>query len=418
MRDGLNDLFVFAGGDEPLFLAGSAGNEATQIHGMHFIPSESATNGALLDVFEGAISANIANFPLSATVSSQTFVFVGGVPSPTSDSYGPIFTERAQTLGRGRFDVGLNVSSIGFSSIRGTPMDDVRFTFVHQNVDFPGCDDLFGGDCTEFGIPSIEHDVINLNVSLDLNARIYAFAGTFGVTDWLDLSVAVPVVKLDMVGESVASVVPTGGQVLHFFGGTPEAPVITSTSFVDESTSGIGDVAVRGKARFMESEDLHLAALAEARLPTGRSEDFLGTGEWSGKVLFLASGRFGAFSPHLNAGYLMRSGSNLPDAFQLAAAFDQRLAEWATFSAELLSEFQVGGSTTRFPEPVTLTAPYVQHVDVTNIPNIRDDRVDGVVGFKFRTGPGIVILTSAMVALNEGGMRANVIPTFGLQFNH
>lgn len=95
MQEALNELFVFAGGGSPLFLVGSAGTGATQVHGAHFIPSEAETNATLLDFFNNAIAANIASFPLSSTVSSQTFVFVGGVPQATSNSFGPIFAERA-----------------------------------------------------------------------------------------------------------------------------------------------------------------------------------------------------------------------------------------------------------------------------------------------------------------------------------
>src|SRR5690606_16237950 len=108
MRDALNRLFVFSSGSDPLFLGGSAGIPSTQVHGDHFIPSESEANGAVLEFFNAAIASNIAHFPLGSTVSSQTFVFQGGVPTPTSGSFGPIFSERAPTLGRGRFNAGLS----------------------------------------------------------------------------------------------------------------------------------------------------------------------------------------------------------------------------------------------------------------------------------------------------------------------
>lgn len=82
MEEVLNQLFVFSSGADPLFLAGTAGDPSTEVHGNHFIPAEAESNGALLGVFTTAIASNISNFPLSSTVSSETFRFVGGGTDP------------------------------------------------------------------------------------------------------------------------------------------------------------------------------------------------------------------------------------------------------------------------------------------------------------------------------------------------
>ena len=77
MQDVLNELFVFGGGEDALFLAGSAGSPGTAaLHGDHFIPASSDANTALLSFFNTAIAANISNFPLSSTVAGV----VGAAP--------------------------------------------------------------------------------------------------------------------------------------------------------------------------------------------------------------------------------------------------------------------------------------------------------------------------------------------------
>lgn len=416
MQELLDGLFIFSGGGEPLFLAGSAGQSTTEVHGDHFIPAEAETNGALLDIFTGAIASNISNFPLSSTVSSQTFTFVGGVPTPTSTSFGPIFAERAQTIGRGRFDVGFSYTSLGFETLRGAPMDDLELTFLHDNVDFPNCDVIFDGDCTVFGIPSWENDLIQLDLDLDIHAEIYAFTAVFGVADWLDLGVAVPVVQIGIDGSSVATLLPSVIEdVPHFFGGTTDAPDLVANSFVDGSTTGLGDVAARAKIKFLDSDNLALALLGEARLPTGREEDFLGTGSVGGRGLLIASASYDGFSPHLNFGYNVREETVGPDTFIFAAGFDQRLSEWATFVADVLGDVQMGDAA-EFPEPATLEWPGPRTIELTNIPNRRDDVVSGALGFKFRTQSGIVLWTNALVALNDGGMRDRLATTFGFQY--
>jgi hypothetical protein len=198
MQEVLDDLFVFAGGEDPLFLGGSAGFERTEVHGDHIIPAETEANGALLSFFNSAVASNIANIPLSSTVASETFTFVDGVPTATSESFGPVFAERAQTLGKGRFNAGFNFSRIHFSKLRGVDLSDLRMTFLHENADFPGCDDIFGGDCSQFGVPDFEHDRILLDLDLDIQAEFYAFQAVFGLHDRVDLGFAVPVVNLEL----------------------------------------------------------------------------------------------------------------------------------------------------------------------------------------------------------------------------
>lgn len=415
MRDVLNRLFVFSSGNDPLFLGGSAGIPGTQVHGDHFIPSESEANGSVLEFFNAAIASNIAHFPLGSTVSSQTFVFQAGVPTPTSGSFGPIFSERAPTLGRGRFNAGVSYSRLSFSTMRGVPLEDLTLRFVHENSDFPGCDSIFGGDCSEFGTPQFENDVIELRLDMGIQADVFALYAAAGITDWLDFSLAVPVVKVHLRGTSRAQLIPSETDVFHFFGGTREQPVLDATTSVEDEASGVGDIAARLKARFLRSEVLDMAILGEVRIPTGREEDFLGTGEFGGRGLLIMSGTFGDFSPHINAGFMHRGGEEGGN-IELALGFDHRLAPWATLAVDLLSTFQIDEERIAFPEPLEIHEPYHRIIERTNIPNTRDDMIDGAVGIKFRTGSGIVLVANALVALNDGGLRSRVVPTFGVEY--
>lgn len=53
----------------------------------------------------------------------------------------------------------------------------------------------------------------------------------------------------------------------------------------------------------------------------------------------------------------------------------------------------------------------------SNIPNIRDDIINGSVGMKFVTAPGLLIITNALIPLNKGGLRTNVGFTVGLEYS-
>ncbi len=419
MQDALNRLFVFGEGEDALFLVGSAQVPATEVHGAHFIPASTEANAAMLEFFGRTIAKNVSSFPIPTTVGSETFVFVDGVPTRSSNSFGPIVAERAQTLGRGRVSAGVTYSRLGFSRLRGIDMRDLQFTFVHENVDFPNCDQIFGGDCTLWGVPQFENDVIDLTLDLDVQADVWTMFASYGLTDWLDVSVAVPVVGLEMNGESRATVqVSTENTPTHFFGGTPEVPVLSATQSVRETAGGLGDVAARLKARLGRGENWQFGLLSEVRLPTGRSEDFLGSGEWNARAQLVFSGTFGDFAPHGGFGYEYRGSEFDENEFKTNVGFDQRLANWVTLAIDVLGTFKAGERALLLPQPIQLEAPFPRTIRLTNIPERRDDLLDGAVGFKMRATDGLFILVNALVPLNDGGLRAGVVPTVGIEFTH
>src|SRR6266576_3673538 len=84
-----------------------------------------AENGSLIGFITSAISTSIGNVPIATTSGGVTFRFEGGIPVKTSLSSGPIFAERAQTLGRGRAAVGIGHTAFQFTSLRGVPTDNI-----------------------------------------------------------------------------------------------------------------------------------------------------------------------------------------------------------------------------------------------------------------------------------------------------
>src|SRR5438128_11446099 len=190
--DKISELFIFTAGNDPLFLGGTAdpSNPATiQLHANHFIPSARAENGSLTSFIGNAISGNVANIPVSATSGGSTLRFEGGVPVRTSTSPGPVFAERAQTLGKGRVFVGANVNRLHFETLRGVSLNDVQVVFTHENVTGPACDSLVGASCNPYGVPTHENDVIDVNLSFDIDMTITSFFLSLGLLDRVDIGV-------------------------------------------------------------------------------------------------------------------------------------------------------------------------------------------------------------------------------------
>jgi hypothetical protein len=93
------------------------------------------------------------------------------------------------------------------------------------------------------------------------------------------------------------------------------------------------------------------------------------------------------------------------------------MAPWATLAVDLLTELQAGESKLTIPDPVTLTAPFKRTITPSNIPNGRDDIVNGALGLKLQAARGLTIVLNALWPLNRGGLRPNVAWTTGLEYN-
>jgi hypothetical protein len=420
LRDRISDLFIFGPGQEPLFLAGSAdpNNPASlQAHGLHFIPSSAAENGSIISFITDALGASVANIPIGSTSGGVTFRFEGGVPVPTSTSAGPIFAERAQTLGRGRILAGISRTAFRFATLRGVDMDNLGLVFTHQNVDFEGCDAQFGGDCTLYGIPVLENDAIDFHLSMDLNVRVTSMYLTYGMTDRFDLGLVVPIVQADFRGESDAQIRPFGGTTAaHYFAGTSTNPVLSAHRQSLGSAAGLGDVALRAKINFRQTPGSSFAFLVDGRFPTGSPKDLLGSGKFAGRALAIFNSRFGDFSPHLNAGYLYHAGTQQNDAVLGTVGFDNRLGESVTLAADLVTELQVGDSKLQLPPLVNYESPFRRTLNPTNIPDIRDDIVNGSFGVKLIPARNTTLVLNSIFPLNRGGLRANLVYTAGIEY--
>jgi hypothetical protein len=420
LRDRIADLFIFGPGQDPLFLGGSGdpnNPEALRAHGSHYIPAAAASNATVISFLVSSISGNVSNVPLSATSSGATFRFEGGMPVRTSESPGPIFGERAQTLGRGRLVVGAHMSGIHFSTLRGVDLDNLHLNFTHANVDFAGCDSTFNGDCSLMGVPVLENDVIELDLALDLDIRVATLFLTYGVTDRIDVGVVLPIVSTSLTGESQAQVFPFGGSTAtHFFGGTPTNPELSASRLVQGEARGLGDVAVRVKGNIRQTGRALLSVMGDARFATGSEDDLLGSGTFAVRGLAIFSSSFGDFAPHMNVGYLYRRSDTQNDALLATAGFDQMIAPWATLAADVVAELQVGSEGLRVPDPVIIQAPFRRVIRPALIPNTRDDIVNGSFGAKLTAAPGLTVVVNTLWPLNRGGLRANVVWTAGIEY--
>ena len=403
LRQQIPELFRFGDCKDPLCLNSTV--VASTIHGSHYTASAKNSVGDLTGFLGSAIALGVSSVPISAATSALTFEFREGVLVEGSGSSGPIFGERVQTLNRGRAVVGVNATAVDFNSVRGVPLSDMIFRFTHQNV----------APTTVLGDPPLENDVIEVNTSLNVNLQVASLYFAYGLLNRVEVGVALPLVRVGLSGGSVARVLPFSYPTPHFFG-TAADPSLSAASTIDGSASGIGDISGRLKVNLGGSNRGAFGLLLDARFPTGDEAQFLGSGEFALRGLGIVSGRFGNFSPHLNVGYQYRSGKSITDAFLATAGFDHLVASWATLAVDVITQWQVGTSPIELPGAVEYAKPVVHTVRQTNLPNRRDNLIDGSLGFKLRAGSGATALTNVLVPLNDGGIRGRAVGTFGLEF--
>ena len=86
--------------------------------------------------FNTALASQIVNVPLPSPASGFTYEFDAslGVFARTTQSFGPILAERAETIGSGRFSFGFTFQHFTFDTIEGLDLDSVPAVFTHDGA--------------------------------------------------------------------------------------------------------------------------------------------------------------------------------------------------------------------------------------------------------------------------------------------
>jgi hypothetical protein len=141
-------------------------------------------------------------------------------------------------------------------------------------------------------------------LDLDVSVHQFLFAASYGITESLEASIAVPVVYSD-----VAVDVPIAAAAV-----TPSGELVTFEERVKEreTSAGIGDLLLRAKVRLATLTDLHLAGGLQLRLPSGSRQDLLGIGYVEVSPSLIASTRIFEAAPwarlqgHFNGGHRLQ----------------------------------------------------------------------------------------------------------------
>src|SRR5262249_10847880 len=156
--------------------------------------------------------------------------------------------------------------------------------------------------------PFFEGDLVKMAFAIDVKSDIVAPFVSYGLNNRWDVGLVVPIVHVQLTPSVTSTIdrISTGSNVLiHSWDGAGQATKIETLS---GSASGIGDIVLRTKYRFLDGANGGLAGGLDLRLPTGDKQNLLGTGAVQTKVQLIASGEFSRVAPHANIGYTFSHG--------------------------------------------------------------------------------------------------------------
>jgi hypothetical protein len=345
------------------------------------VERDAAAAAATSTTISRALLANLATLPVTSTSGAFTYRLnpaIGTVERSTQ-TLGPVFVDRALTSGNGSGSIGLSFQHLHFTTLDGRKLrDGSLMTTANQFVD----------EAAPFDI-----DQLTLNLDADV-ATLY---GNVGIGSRVDISAAAPLIWLRVDGTRINTY--RGRQ---FTQATASARAI-----------GLADLLLRGKVNVIDEESATFGAALDVRLPTGRSEDLLGTGKASVRASAIGSLEGARASAHANVGVAF---GGLANEFDYGAAVASAAGSRLTFSVDAVGRWvDTPGDIREVSQPHPTLAgvqtirllPGTSHLNTLMI----------APGFKVNVTGTWVLLANVGVPMLKGGLRAPVLPFVGLEYS-
>lgn len=400
-------------GPDGLFVDSEAPLPDGSTHSAHFNNAFQASFGP----FNTALGTEISALPFPSTASGFSYEFDStlGVLVRSTESSGPILSERAETLGKGKLAFGMVYQYFTFDTIEDVDLDDVPAVFTHDDP-----------------TPGGKADVVTTRTAVDFSiGQAIAFL-TYGVTERVDVSVAVPVVSSDLEVRSVATVRrlgTAGNSAVHFFedgqGGVGDTRLYQAAG----DASGLGDIVVRVKGRFWKRSRGGTALGVDVRVPTGEELDFLGAGAVGIRPFVAVSASHRRVFSHLNLAYQWNDDSvlagdvvsgekaDLPDQWILSAGVESRFGERLSLVVDFIARHSADTARLVRRTFVGLDAGATSFEDISFDEDSSYTSYNSAVGLKLRVRENLLIDFNVLVRLDDHGLRDRVTPLVGFEYS-
>ncbi len=349
-----------------------------------------------------ALAATVAStYPVASASASVVYLY-----EPTTDSFerrariaGPIFGERAETIGPGELDAALTYSHVRLSTINGEDLGELRNrrTVDGRFVVLPVPDGtlLRDGRFTNF-LP------VRVLADLDVAADIVSPSVTYGITEDLDVNLSLPVLRTSL---DVTTRTQIPDPRFPRFALPPGSAIAgqAEQSFSD-SAAGVGDVLLRAKYLVRRGRPVDVALGLGVSLPTGDEDDFQGSGTTRVQpALILSRVVAGRIEPLLNVGMDLNADDVDRSVARWAAGATAEIVNRLTAAVVFLGRHELAAQADR------IRSPFFFQIE-------RSDIFDAALGLRWRFAENGVVSANALVPLNDQGLRPNVIPTVEVEY--
>lgn len=353
-----------------------------------------------------AFASQLTQLPLASPASGIIYKYDPAIKLPVragQETYGPVLTDRGDTMGRNRLFLAFTYQHFTFSSIDGIALNSIPVVFNVCSIT---------GQCAPIGTTD--------RISLSVNQ--IALFGTYGLTNHIDVSVAVPINNVSISAAGV-SCNPCDGPYDYT---NPNKPLQYDfqPASASGSKTGLGDIVVRVKWQVLSLDKYKLALGSDFRAPTGDESNFLGSGA-VGVRPFLAFSRGGRFSPHANVAFQWNGSSILGSAVAgqsaklsndlfYSAGMDAGIFPKITIAADFLGDYlsdqyRLKAVSTVIPS-LNASVPDVEAVKGSF------NTTKGTLGLKFNPVKNLLITGNVLIRFDHNGLRNDPVPLVGVSY--
>lgn len=370
---------------------------------------EAAKIEQALDSVVSAVQRSFARaLPLPAPSAGVSYSFDPATGNFQRDpsTFGQVYLERADPLGAGRLNVSFVYQYVALEALEGHGVKPLRTASPIPVTDVFAAVDLS-------------------TLTIDAEVHQFLFAASYGIGDAFEVSAAVPLMYSNLSVDA-----PITGAALTEDG---ELVLIEERVIDEQQPVGVGDILLRGKYRFAELDDVHLATGLLLRLPVGSEGDLQGIGYVEVSPSLIASTRRFVLAPwarlqgHANVAIDFDSEDVDSSDARWGVGLDWGVTENITAAIAFLAENQFA----RVAPAGTFTFPRCNADVVTCAldPSVRGgtQQLYGLTGdrpdyYTFSIGgrgaiwrDTLFALVNVAIPLNDGFVRTTPIPLIGLE---
>ncbi|HJQ85137.1 MAG TPA: transporter [Candidatus Binatia bacterium] len=362
--------------------------------------------GGAFDALGEAIADTAArNLPVISSSAGFTYQYNPQLEvfERTSETLGPLFLERPDTLGRGKFNVNVSYQYVDLNQLDGDETSSLE-----------GPDPIVIAVTDVAGTP-LGFTANRLRYDFNLVNHIAALSFTYGVLDNLDVNVLVPLIhtRFDVAAETqTLFAADVGGP----FNPAP-GPVLRGAPSRADKT-GVGDIFLRAKYQLPRLGDWRSAAGLQLRLPSGEEDDFQGTGSFEASpFLYLSTVMWGRVEPHANLGVDLNADDVEASQGRYGLGVDVDVHPRVGLALAFLGRSQFTGSASADETDfLHLTGGGLALRPLLGVDFDRKDFFDLAFGARFVVWRQIMLFANGIYALNDDGLRNDtIIPTAGVE---